>query len=152
MVDRSEEAGLSFGITSAVITTLGLIVGLNSTTHSHLTVLGGIFIIAIADAFSDALGMHISQESECRYTAQEIWKATISTFVSKFIFAMTFAVPVLLVPGLLDLNTAIIIDVAWGFSLLALFSYRLAKRSKTNPVEVIGEHLLTAILVVIATY
>ena len=48
--------GISFGLTSAVITTLGLMVGLNSGTHSQIVVLGGIITIAIADAFSDALG------------------------------------------------------------------------------------------------
>lgn len=152
MTDRSQEIGLSFGLTSAVITTLGLIVGLNATTNSEITVLGGIFIIAIADAFSDALGIHISQESECTHTAQEVWMATFSTFLAKFIFAMTFAIPVLLAPSLINLSTAIIIDVIWGLLLLAIFSYRLAIRSKTNPVEVVGEHLGTAVIVIAATY
>ena len=42
--------GLSFGTTSGVITTLGLIVGLHSGTHSALAVIGGIITIAIAPA------------------------------------------------------------------------------------------------------
>lgn len=46
--------GFSFGLTSGVITTLGLIVGLHSSTHSDLSVIGGILSIAIADAMSDA--------------------------------------------------------------------------------------------------
>jgi hypothetical protein len=56
--------GVSFGLTSGVITTLGLIVGLHSGTHSKIAVISGILTIAIADAMSDALGMHISEESE----------------------------------------------------------------------------------------
>jgi len=40
-VKHSIKVGFSFGITSAVITTLGLIVGLNSSTHSTLAVMGG---------------------------------------------------------------------------------------------------------------
>ena len=51
----SLRTGISFGLTSAVITTLGLMVGLHSGTGSKLVVLGGILTIAIADAFSDAL-------------------------------------------------------------------------------------------------
>ncbi|MBW2265656.1 MAG: hypothetical protein JRF28_05735, partial [Deltaproteobacteria bacterium] len=51
------KTGLSFGLTSGTITTLGLMVGLHSGTHSKLVVLGGILTIAIADAFSDALGI-----------------------------------------------------------------------------------------------
>jgi vacuolar iron transporter family protein len=55
--------GLNFAVISAVITTLGLMVGLNATTNSLLIVMGGILTIAIADSMSDALGIHVSQES-----------------------------------------------------------------------------------------
>jgi hypothetical protein len=47
----SIRTGISFGLTSAVITTLGLMVGLHSGTHSKIVVLAGILTIAIADAF-----------------------------------------------------------------------------------------------------
>jgi len=59
-IKHSLKTGFSFGLTSGIITTLGLIVGLNSSTRSKLVVLGGILIIAIADAFSDAFGIHVS--------------------------------------------------------------------------------------------
>jgi hypothetical protein len=48
--------GFSFGLTSGVITTLGLMVGLHAGTHSKSVVLGGLLTIAVADAMSDALG------------------------------------------------------------------------------------------------
>jgi len=150
--EHSSEVGLSFGLTSAVVTTLGLIVGLNASTSSKAVVLGGIFVIAIADAFSDALGIHISEESEGVHTAKEVWISTISTFLSKFFFALTFAIPVLLVPSLLSLENAIIIDIIWGFILLAAFSYRMAIRTKENPSSVVFEHLLVALVVIISTY
>ena len=60
-MEHSLKVGFSFGITSGIITTLGLMVGLNSSTNSKVAVIGGILIIAIADAFSDALGIHISR-------------------------------------------------------------------------------------------
>ena len=60
----SLRTGISFGLTSGIITTLGLMVGLHSGTHSRVIVIGGILTIAIADAFSDALGIHISEESK----------------------------------------------------------------------------------------
>ena len=53
----SFKTGFSFGLTSGVITTLGLMVGLHSGTHSRSVVIGGILTIAVADAMSDALGM-----------------------------------------------------------------------------------------------
>ena len=82
----SIKKGFSFGLTSGIITTLGLMVGLHSSTHSKLAVISGIVVISIADALSDALGMHISEESENQHTSQEIWLATIRTFFSKFVF------------------------------------------------------------------
>ncbi len=98
---HSLKIGISFGLTSGIITTLGLIVGLHSGTHSRLIVIGGILIIAIADAFSDALGIHISEESENKHDTKEIWESTIFTFLSKFVFALTFIAPFLLFQQLL---------------------------------------------------
>ena len=145
---HSLKTGLSFGLTSGIITTLGLMVGLHSGTHSKLVVIGGILIIAIADAFSDALGIHVSEESENKHTSREIWESTICTFAAKLIFAMTFVVPVLLFP----LTTAIVVSIVWGLSLLAIFSYYLAKEQEEKPWKVVGEHLLIAVVVIIITH
>ena len=73
----SLRTGISFGLTSAVITTLGLMVGLHSGTHSRIVVLAGILTIGVADAFSDALGIHISEEAENIHSAKEIWGAPL---------------------------------------------------------------------------
>ena len=100
----SLRTGITFGLTSAVITTLGLMVGLHSGTHSKIVVPAGILTIAIADAFSDALGIHISEEAENAHTTKQIWTATVSTFLAKFLFALTFVVPVVL----FTLTTAIV--------------------------------------------
>ena len=144
---KSIKKGLSFGLTSGIITTLGLMVGLNSSTHSKNLVLGGILIIAVADALSDAFGMHMSEESDEKNSTSQVWEATLSTLLSKIIFALTFVVPVLL----LELKTAIVVSVIWGFLLISLFSYYLAKQEKLKPWKVIGEHLLIAVIVVVLT-
>jgi VIT1/CCC1 family predicted Fe2+/Mn2+ transporter len=143
----SLKTGFGFGLTSGVITTLGLIVGLNAGTHSQIAVIGGIITIAIADAFSDALGIHISQESQNKYSERSIWESTISTFLSKFIVALTFIGPILF----LELSQAIPISIIWGFSILIIFNYIIAKQQKKNPWEIIGEHITIALAVVIIT-
>ncbi|MBU2260258.1 hypothetical protein KKC44_06690 [Patescibacteria group bacterium] len=144
----SIKKGFSFGITSGIITTLGLIVGLHSSTGSIRVVIGGIIVIAIADALSDALGIHISEEAENKHDVLEIWEATIVTFLSKFFFAAIFIVPFLL----LSLSLAISISIIWGLFLIALFSYLMAKGSKTKPIKAVLEHLFIAILVIIVTH
>ena len=140
--------GFGFGLTSGIITTLGLIVGLHSGTHSKLVILGGILIIAIADSFSDALGIHISEEAERKHKQKEIWESTFSTFFSKLIFALSFVVPILL----FSLFTAIVISIVWGLFLITLFSLYVARIRGMKPLKVVVEHLAIAVLVIITTH
>jgi len=144
----SLRTGICFGLTSAVITTLGLMVGLHSGTHSRIVVLAGILTIAIADAFSDALGIHISEESDKTRTAKQVWGATIATFLTKFLFALTFAVPVLLLP----LSVAIIVSLLWGLSILTALSYIIARSQDKPAWKIVGEHLIIASLVLVITH
>jgi hypothetical protein len=158
-MDSSVKEGLSFGLTSGAITTLGLMVGLNSGTHSVLVVIGGVLTIAIADAFSDALGMHMSAESSNQKNAMQVWKATIATFFAKLFFALTFLVPIFLLP----LSTAVLVSIVYGLAVIALLSFFIAKQEKSlfgkKPREknapqiaawkVIAEHLAIAIAVII---
>jgi VIT1/CCC1 family predicted Fe2+/Mn2+ transporter len=147
-MDHSLKTGFSFGITSGIITTLGLIVGLHGAYPTKPVIIGGILTIAIADAFSDALGIHISEESEDKHTAKEIWISTFSTFAAKFIIALTFVIPIFVLP----LTLAIIVGVLWGLSLLGIFSYYIAKQQKKKTWKVILEHILIALLVIGITH
>jgi VIT1/CCC1 family predicted Fe2+/Mn2+ transporter len=144
----SLRTGICFGLTSAVITTLGLMIGLHSGTGSKMVVLGGILTIAIADAFSDALGIHVSEESENIHTTKQIWISTIATFMAKFIFALTFIIPVIFLP----LLTAIIVSLVWGLSILTVLSYIIAKAQGERPWKVVGEHVLIAVVVIAITH
>jgi len=140
--------GLFFGATSGVITTIGLITGLNAGTHSVVAVLGGIFVIAVADAMSDALGIHLAEEADPNATTHHIWSATISTFANKFIFALSFAVPLLLLP----LDQAVVASLVWGMLVIVVLSYFLARAQKASPIMIIGEHLGIAVLVVVLSH
>jgi len=147
-MNHSLKTGLSFGITSGIITTLGLIVGLHSGTHSRLAIIGGVLTIAIADAFSDGLGIHVSEESESSHSSKEIWQSTFATFLSKFAIAITFIVPLLLLP----LARAIIVSVVWGLLLLGAFSFYIGEGEETKTWKVVLEHLLIALVVIVITH
>lgn len=146
-IKPSFRTGISFGLTTGVITTLGLIIGLNSSTHSKIAVIGGILSLAIVDTCADALGIHISEESKNK-TSKQIWEATGATLASKFIFTSSFIVPVLL----LSLQEAIIIDIAWGTILLIVLSYYIAVTAHENPLKVVAEHLGIATIVIISIH
>jgi VIT1/CCC1 family predicted Fe2+/Mn2+ transporter len=140
--------GLFFGATSGVITTIGLITGLNAGTHSMAAVIGGIFVIAVADSMSDALGIHLAEESDPNATTHHIWSATISTFLNKFIFAISFAVPLLLLP----LDQAVVASLLWGMLVIVVLSYFLARAQNASPILIVAEHLGIAILVVVLSH
>lgn len=145
---RALRSGFSFGLTSGTITTLGLIVGLHSSTNSRIVVIGGILTIAVVDAFSDSLGMHMAQEAQNYYTHKIVWMSTIFTFLFKFIFSSIFIIPVLI----FDLHKAIIISVLIGIYLIFLVSLIIAREKNESPYKVIGEHIFIALFVIIIAH
>ena len=122
-------------------------IGLYSGTNSRGIVIGGILTIAIADSFSDALGIHISEEANHTRTTMQVWAATVATFLSK-LYAITFVIPVLI----FDLPIAINVNLIWGFSLLTILSYYLAKSQGSKPWKVILEHLVITTIVIALTH
>jgi len=144
---RAFRVGFSFGLPSGIVTTLGIMVGLNSITQSRLVVIGGILTIALADSFSDAMGIHFSQESENSISHKEVWKSTFYTLLSKFIFSSMFIIPVLI----FDLTIAIIISVIIGLYLIFLISLIIARDRNDNPVKVISEHIAITLFVIFIT-
>jgi VIT1/CCC1 family predicted Fe2+/Mn2+ transporter len=144
---QSIKKGVGFGLTSGIITTLGLMIGLYSSTNSRLVILSGILLIAIADALSDAFGIHVSEEFEGRHSLKGIWESTASTFLSKFVFAISFVVPIFL----FQLRTAMIVSIGWGLLLISVLSFYMSKKSK-HPFKTVLEHLVLTISVIIVTY
>lgn len=123
-------------------------VGLHSGTHSKAVVVGAILMIAVADSFADAMGIHVHEESENEHSSKEIWTATLATLLAKFLMAGTFLAPVLL----FRLDHAIIVSVIWGAIVLAVLSYKLARHQGIGPAKVMAEHLAIAGVVVALTH
>jgi VIT1/CCC1 family predicted Fe2+/Mn2+ transporter len=146
--NKGARTGIFFGATSGVITTIGLIVGLHAGTQSIVAVLGGILVVAVADAASDAMGIHLAEEADPDSTHDHIWAATIWTFVTKLVVALTFALPLLWLP----LQTAVMVCVSWGLLVITLLSVYLARVQRIKALHVITEHLLIAIVVVTVSY
>jgi VIT1/CCC1 family predicted Fe2+/Mn2+ transporter len=137
--------GLGFGLTSGVITTLGIIVGLHAGTHSKLAVLAGMLVLAVADALSDAIGIHISEEAEGEHATKEVWEATLFAFSSKFGFTLTFVPPIVF----LELSMAILVSIVWGLFLIVVLSLYTAKLQNKNVHRAIAEHLFVTVIVII---
>lgn len=139
--------GFGFGMSSGVITTLGIIIGLYSIGSSMKIILGGIISVAIADAFSDSLAMHLSEEA-VKVSQKGVRQATIWTFFSKLFFALTFVIPFLM----FSINISIGICIIYGLFLIGFYSYKISIIRKRNSVKVILEHIIITIIVILIVY
>ena len=107
-----------------------------------------ILTIAVVDAFSDSLGMHMAQEAQNYITHKIVWMSTIFTFLSKFIFSSIFIIPVLI----FDLHEAILISIIIGLYMIFLVSLIIARERNENPYKVICEHIFIALFVIIIAH
>jgi VIT1/CCC1 family predicted Fe2+/Mn2+ transporter len=146
-MQKQIDGSFGFGLASGVVTTLGLMIGLYSSTHLKSVVIGGILTIAIADACSDALGIHFFEESGGSKVGK-IWRSTILTFFSKFFVALSFLPAVCF----LSLQTAVIANIFWSFLLVGVYSFWVSKRQNENPYRAVLEHFVIVTAVIVITY
>ena len=135
--------GLSFGTPAAIVTSMGLIVGLDAATAAKATVIGSLLIVALADNLTDSLSVHIYQESE-QLTQPQALQTTVANFIARLLTSLTFVLMFYFLPT----RPAILICVAWGFLLLSALSYLLARaRGAASPSEIL-KHDGVAVMVI----
>jgi VIT1/CCC1 family predicted Fe2+/Mn2+ transporter len=135
---------VSFGSTAAIITSMGLIVGLDATTASTGALLGSILIAGLADNLTDSLSVHIYQESE-RLPESEAFRTTAINFIVRFSVSLTFILILVALPRL----TAVRLTVIWGFFLLSGLSYLLGRARGVSPWSEIWKHGVVAVVVIL---
>jgi VIT1/CCC1 family predicted Fe2+/Mn2+ transporter len=104
-------------------------------------------VFAVADNISDALGLHIFQESDLK-RSKVVNVSTFSNFFTRLFVVLIFVLLLVFLP----INYAVVVSVIYGISLLSALSYSIAKEQKTNPYLSILEHVAIAILVIIVSY
>jgi len=144
--EEKEITNYVFGGTSAIITSLALIIGLNASANSQVAIIGSLLVIALADNISDSLGIHIYQESQ-GVKAKKVWLGTAANFFTRLLVSAGFiAIVTIFPPGL-----ATYVAIIYGLTTLAVFSYFIAASRKRNPLFSVLEHLLIAVIVVIVS-
>jgi VIT1/CCC1 family predicted Fe2+/Mn2+ transporter len=130
---------ISFGGTSAIVTSMGLILGLDAAGATQKAIVGALLIVAVADNLSDSLSVHIYQEAE-RLEKREAFISTVANFTARLLAALTFVVLVLALPA--ELTPAA--TIAWGLVLLALLTERIARARGAPIAKEVGKHLAVA--------
>jgi vacuolar iron transporter family protein len=143
---RPTQTRFSFGATSAIITNLGIITGLDTLAHPKLSIIGALLVIALADNISDTFGIHIYQESE-HLSKKEVWLSTLSNFLARLFVSLTFIAVIILLP----IKLAVACSVIWGLLILTIMTYTIARQRKMSPYSAILVHVVIAVLVVVAS-
>ncbi len=138
----------SFGISSAVLTTLGMIVGLDSATNSEFAVISGIVSVAVADSFSDAIGMYSSKKSERGVSSSTAFKSAFNVFLGKLIFTLSFIIPFLF----FSYNKAIILSIIWGLILLAIVNIQIAYVNEENTLTSVIKNTFIALIIMLLSF
>ena len=144
---RPFQTRFSFGATSAIMTNLGLVCGLNAAANPKRAIIGSMLIIAVADNISDSLGIHVFQESE-RIGETEVWFSTFTNYATRVLVSLTF----LLLVALLPMNAAVLCSVLWGLALLTAMSYAIARDRGESVLATVVEHVVIAGCVVAASH
>lgn len=144
---REELEGAAFGVTSGVITTLAVLIGVNLATGSRLATIAAILTVAVADAFSDAAGIYTAKEAG-RMSEAKIWSVTFTSFFAKFIFSLIFVIPLLILRAI----TAVAVSIIGAFAILFLLGAFVAARRGKSPLQSAVEHSLIGMGVAFLSY
>jgi VIT1/CCC1 family predicted Fe2+/Mn2+ transporter len=137
---------LSYGSTAAIVTSMGLIVGLGMAGQSRAAIVSSLLLVAIADNLTDSLAIHIYQESE-QLEARHAFRSTVFNFLSRLVVAWSFV----LLAFLLSPPLLVPLALGWGLVLLGVLTYLVARSRGARPAPEVAKHLGVALLVILAS-
>jgi len=134
----------SFGSTAGITTSMGLIAGLNATAAMKVTVLASLLIVGVADNLTDALAIHVYQESE-GLAEPKAFRSTIANFLTRLVVTISFLTVVMLTPE----SIVVPLALAWGLTLLSGLSYLLARVRAVSAWAQMFRHAVVAVAVIL---
>ena len=134
----------SFGATSAVTSSLALMVGLSQLDVSRMGLIGALLVLGLADNIADALGIHIYSESKSK-THSKLNTAT--NYLTRLGITLLMIIFVVLLP----FQYALLASILTGLVVIAVLSYFIAEEHGIDPRRAVVEHLAVAALVLIVS-
>lgn len=146
MIQLFRTSRISFGGTAAVVTSMALISGLSAADATKPIIVSALLIAAFADNLTDALSIHIFQESE-QLDQKNAFNGTITNFVTRLLLSISFVLLVVLLP----LEHVAKVSIVWGILLLVILTYLVARERKVKPLREVVKYLLVASAVIIVS-
>jgi hypothetical protein len=135
---------VSFGAVSAIVTSVGLIIGFGAAGISKPAIVAGLSTVGLADNLTDSLSIHIYQESE-KLEEHSALRSTLGNFATRFVISLSF---VILVLAFSSWNAAVLMSAAWRVALLTGLTWLVAKNRGANVIAEIIKHMTVAALVI----
>lgn len=139
---------IAFGMSSAIMTVMGMIVGLASAHQSATAIIGGIASVGLADSMADSLSVYTAKKSERGSSEKVAFRNALATFWSKLFFSMSFLVIFMVLPT----GYAMIFSIVWGFSLLAFINFLISYVQGESVVWGIFKNISLAIFIVLVSF
>lgn len=150
-LSASLRQGMSFGLNSGVITTMGVLAGLSQATDNPMIIIITILSLAISDGIGEGYGIYISKKAENpNDKSSDPMNSFISLLVVKFIICMSFLFPLLFSQDLTYFKN-LIWPLSWGLLLLLILDYQLSKIRKEKIQKYFVPHTILVLFVVAAT-
>lgn len=143
VLGRGRLRRITFGSTSAVVTSIGLAVGFASTRTSRVSLITSLLIVGIADNLTDSLSIHLYQESE-GLEAHEAFVSTVTNFLARISITATFVVLAATLTSWVLIGAA----MAWGLVLLGLLTVSLARQRHASVGRELLRHYAIAAVVI----
>jgi hypothetical protein len=134
---------VSFGAVSAIVTSIGLIIGFGAAGISKTTIIAGLLIVGVADNLTDSLSIHIYQESE-KLEEHAAFGSTLGNFGTRLLISLSFVALVLVFSN----TNAVLASLLWGGSLLTGLTWLVAESRGANVTAEIFKHLAVAVVVI----
>ena len=137
---------ISYGGTAAVVTSTALISGLSAANATKPLIVSALLIAALADNLTDALSVHVFQESE-QLAEKDAFAATATNFIARLFLCISFVPLVVFFP----LAHATALAVIWAALILATLTYLVARERKLKPAPEVFKHLFVASTAIVAS-
>jgi VIT1/CCC1 family predicted Fe2+/Mn2+ transporter len=136
----------SCGATSALVTAMALVTGLDAANSTRLTIIAGVLRFAIADNLTDSLSIHVYQESEGLDDTGAL-RAKLTNFAAGLALSLSFVLIVVLAPA----TIAVMVALVWGCCVLCVLTALLARQGNVPVAVEIGKHLALAAAAIAAS-
>ena len=125
-------SGIFYGIISATMTVIGLVMGLSIGTDSKSTIIMGIISLIFADTLADAFGIYMAHKVDKNDTVSPIRQA-IYVILSKGLVGISF---LMIFHLFQNVYICQIISILWSYFIIIVACNHVAETNGDNKINI----------------